>query len=221
MSLQNLYIRTVCASRKLFSLVACLNSFLDREHFPSQERLSYWPWRHRTIHFLKTEILTKNLHVHTIRKLSEKLSLCTPFASYFILVFIQLSLLKQWNIVTYWPSNEPSIKRCTCVNKQRNSGNRCIRSRMLEYHLDQWTWLNSVQMSTPTGSRWVSNNYIIRCHRRLESVGVQVAVPVGDKMPEWGPAPDRGLGPSGPTVEHPSQNAKEVLLWSEELWVNM
>ena len=41
---------------------------------------------------------------------------------------------------------------------------------MLEYHLDLWTWLNSVQMRTPTGSRWTSNNYITRCHRRLELV---------------------------------------------------
>ena len=57
--------------------------------------------------------------------------------------------------VTYWPSTEPSIKRCTCI-----TGSRCIQSRMSEYHLDLWTWLNSVQMRTPTGSRWVSNNYI-------------------------------------------------------------
>ena len=30
-----------------------------------------------------------------------------------------------------------------------------------------------------------------------------------------------GLGPQLPTIEQPSQNAKEVLLWSEELGVNM
>ena len=41
---------------------------------------------------------------------------------------------------------------------------------MSEYHLDLWTWLNSVQMRMPTGSRWASNNYITRCHRQLESV---------------------------------------------------
>ena len=75
---------------------------------------------------------------------------------------------KYWMIVTYWPSTKLSIKRCTCVN------NRCIRSKILGYHLDLWTWLNSVQ--TLTGSRCMSNNYITRCHRRLESVGVQVAV---------------------------------------------
>ena len=120
--------------------------------------------------------------------------------------------------VAYWPSTELSVKRCTCVNKQRNSGNRCIRSKISEYHLDLWTWLNSVQMCMPTGSRWMSNNYIIRCHRRLESVGIRIPVAVGDRMPaEWDPAPDRGPGPSVTLVEQPSQNEKEVLLWSEEL----
>ena len=27
-------------------------------------------------------------------------------------------------LVIYWPSTEPSIKRCTCVNKLKNSGSR-------------------------------------------------------------------------------------------------
>ena len=44
--------------------------------------------------------------------------------------------------VTYWPSTEPLIKRCTCVNKRKFSG-----------------------------SRWTRDNYIIRCQRQLESVG--------------------------------------------------
>ena len=62
-------------------------------------------------------------------------------------------------------------------------------------------------MRTPTGSRWVSNNYITRCHSGLQSVLEfelqlqlqleSVSVAVGDRMPaEWEPAPDRGLGPS-------------------------
>ena len=29
-----------------------------------------------------------------------------------------------WTNVIYWPSTEPSIKRCTCVNKRKNSGSR-------------------------------------------------------------------------------------------------
>ena len=75
---------------------------------------------------------------------------------------------------------------------------------MSEYHLDLWTWLNSAQMRKPTGSRWVSNNYITRCHRRLGSVAVRIAVPVGDKMPEWELAPDRGS-----TVEQPGRMRKK------------
>ena len=67
---------------------------------------------------------------------------------------------------------------------------------MSGYHLDLWTWLNSVQMGAPTRSRLMSNNYITRCHRGLELVGVQgkqssvrvavtlrVPVEVRDKMP--------------------------------------
>ena len=46
-------------------------------------------------------------------------------------------------------------------------------------------------MRTPTRSRWMSNENITRCYRRLGSVLV------GDRMPaEWEPPPDRGLGPS-------------------------
>ena len=54
--------------------------------------------------------------------------------------------------VIYWPSAEPSIKRCTCVNKRRNSGSRC-------------TW----------------DNYITRCHRRLGAVPVRVGVSWGTR----------------------------------------
>ena len=53
----------------------------------------------------------------------------------------------------------------------------------------------------PTGSWWVSNNYITRCHRRLELVGVWVAVQFQCQLPaEWEPTPDRGLGPSRPRL---------------------
>ena len=87
---------------------------------------------------------------------------------------------------------------------------------MSEYHLDLWTWLNSVQMRTPTGIRWASNNYITRCHRRLELVGVwgrvrvRVPVTVGDRIPaEWEPGSDRGLGPSVTPVKQPSRMRKK------------
>ena len=48
--------------------------------------------------------------------------------------------VKPHHNVIYWPSTEPSIKRCSCVNKQKNSG-----------------------------SRWVLNN-ITRCSGRFELV---------------------------------------------------
>ena len=47
-------------------------------------------------------------------------------------------------------------------------------------------------MRTPTGSRWVSDNYITRCHRRLGELQFQLES-VGDKMPNWEPAAERGL----------------------------
>ena len=96
-----------------------------------------------------------------------------------------------------------------------------------EYHLYLWTWLNSVQMRTPTGSRWMSNNYITRCHRLIEWVAVSssqlvssVLVAVGVS---WGQDAElrEGLGPQWPTVEQPNEDGKEVILWSEEHWVNM
>ena len=40
--------------------------------------------------------------------------------------------------VIYWPSTEPPIKRCTCVNKRKNSGSR-------------WTWDNNITRC-PDGS---------------------------------------------------------------------
>ena len=44
------------------------------------------------------------------------------------------------SFVTYWPSIGPSIKRCTCVNKRKNSGSR-------------WTLDNNI---TSTQTAWVS-----------------------------------------------------------------
>ena len=76
----------------------------------------------------------------------------------------------------YLPSTEPSIKRCTCVNKWRNSWSR-------------WTW----------------DNNISRCHRRLGSVPVPVGVGVSwGKMSAWELFCSlRACGPWGPTVEQP------------------
>ena len=67
-------------------------------------------------------------------------------------------------------------------------------------------------MHTPTGSGWMSDNYITRLHQfesvqfqsQFESVGGQDAS-VRISL-QWH------------TVEQPSQDEKKVLLWSEELW---
>ena len=86
-------------------------------------------------------------------------------------------------VTTYWPSTEASIKRCTCVNKQKNSETGASGRRYRNITLTcgrgwiRWWW----QMHTPAGSRWMSDNYIARCDRRLGSVGVPVAVGVS-----WG-----------------------------------
>ena len=124
--------------------------------------------------------------------------------------------------VTYWPSTEPSIKRCTCIDKRKNSetgeSGRIYRNITLTCgrRWIRWWW----QMRTPTGSRWVSDNYITRCHRRLGSVQLQFQLEIRCQRSE-NQLQTEGLGSQWPTVEQPSQNAKEVLLWSEELGVNM
>ena len=72
---------------------------------------------------------------------------------------------------------------------------------------------------TPTGSRWMSNNYINSCHRQFELVRVRVAVQNQSQLPaEWEPAPDRGLGPSGPRLNSPAEWGRSA---SGELGVNM
>ena len=50
-------------------------------------------------------------------------------------------------------------------------------------------------IATPTGSRWMSNNYITRCHRRLELVGVGFRVAVRGSENQL---QTEGLGPQDP-----------------------
>ena len=122
--------------------------------------------------------------------------------------------------VTYWPPTELSFKKCTSVN------NSCIRSKISEYHLHLLTRLNAVQMRTPTGSRWVSNNYITRCHRRFEWVQFEMQLEFElqfqleircrseNQLQTW------GLGPQDPGWAA-QQNEEEVLQWPDELGVNV
>ena len=136
------------------------------------------------------------------------------------------SLISKSSCVAYWPSTEPSIKRFTCVNKQKKQVHPIEDIGILSWSVDVVEFgedayahrklvdfkqlYNQVPLTIWVSSVWVA-----------VAVGDPVAVPVEDKMPEWEPAPDRGLGPSVTLVEQPSQNVKEVLLWSEELGVTM
>ena len=83
--------------------------------------------------------------------------------------------------VIYWLSTKLSIKRCTCVNEWRNGR-----------------------------SRWAWDNYITRCHRQLESVGVGVSWRQDAKL--RASSRQRALGLQWPTVEQPSQDEIKVLL---------
>ena len=82
--------------------------------------------------------------------------------------------------VIYWPSTKPSIKRCNCVNKRKNSG-----------------------------SRWTLDNNINRCTdgSRQSKTGCQRV----NQLADWGFATL-----SDPRLSNPSQDAKEMLLWSRE-----
>ena len=50
--------------------------------------------------------------------------------------------------VTDWPSTEPSIKRCTCVNKRKNSGSRWTLNKNITR--TQTAWVSWSQLET----RW-------------------------------------------------------------------
>ena len=61
------------------------------------------------------------------------------------------------DIVTYWPSTEPSIKK---------------QMHPVEDITLTCGWVEFGADTTPTRSRWMSNNYITGCHRRLGLVGL-------------------------------------------------
>ena len=105
-----------------------------------------------------------------LENIFERSSIIFPKA---LLSMIQSKML-DWPVVWHVDPRPSRQSRDAPVEEQRN---RSIWSKISEYHLDLWTWL----MCMPTGSRWVSNKNITRCHRWLESVPVQVAVGVS-----WG-----------------------------------
>ena len=98
--------------------------------------------------------------------------------------------------VTYWPSTELSIKRFICVI------NKCIQSKISEYHLDLWMG-------------WIRCN----CNAHRKQVGVkqlynQVPQTVWVSWRQWEPAPDRGLGSSGPRLSSPAEWGRSAaIVW--------
>ena len=88
-----------------------------------------------------------------------------------------------WGSVTYWPSTELSVKRCTCVN------NRCIRSKISGYHLDlKMGWI-----------RWNCDAHGKQLYVKqlYNQVPQTVWVSSSCSSRQWETAPDIGLGPSG------------------------
>ena len=106
--------------------------------------------------------------------------------------------------VTYWPSTEPSIKK---------------HVRPVEGVEDVTLTCGGVEFSahtTPTGSRWPSNNYIIRCHRLFELVGVSCSwsqLQLEFELQFEAVRTSSRLGPSLTPGWATPQNEKGVLLW--------
>ena len=78
--------------------------------------------------------------------------------------------------VTYWPSTQPSIK------KQVHP--------VEDIRVSPWR-VEFGAIAAPTRSRWVSNNYITRCHRQFELESVSWNSSCSSRQGE--PARDRGL----------------------------
>ena len=90
----------------------------------------------------------------------------------------------------------------------RQSRNRCIRSKISRYDLDRGR-VEFDAIAMPTESRCTSNNYITRCDRQFELVGVICSWSSSCSSRQWELAPSRGLGLSGPPVEQPSRMRKK------------
>ena len=110
-----------------------------------------------------------------------------------------LQFNKFCTVVTYWPSTEPSIKKQ--VHPGEDIGISPWPVDVVEFGADAYADRKQVEVkkfyNQVPQTAWVSTS------------SVRVAVPVGDKMPDWEPAPDRGLGPSVTPVEQPSRMRKK------------
>ena len=112
--------------------------------------------------------------------------------------------------VIYWPLTEPSIKRCTCVNKQKNSGSR-------------WALENNITRS-PGGSTQLETG----CQRDNQLADWGLCGPQWPTVEQLKPRWERNAAMfkrrtwvteglkalSDPQLSNPSQDEKEMLLWS-------
>ena len=90
------------------------------------------------------------------------------------------------------------------LRPSRQSRNWCIRSKISRYNLDRGR-VKFGGNATLTGSRCMSNNYITRCHRQFEWVGVSCGWSSSCISRQWEPAPSRGLGPQEPRLSSPAE----------------
>ena len=116
--------------------------------------------------------------------------------------------------VTYWPSTEPSIKKqvhpvedirispwpvdVVEFGADAYAHRQQVNVKQLYNQVPQTAWVS--WSSRQADSQFES----VRCSE-FQSVAVRVAVPVGDKMPEWEPTPDGGLGLSRPRLSDPAE----------------
>ena len=99
-------------------------------------------------------------------------------------------LLEKEHYVTYWPLTQLSIEKQ--VHPVEDITLTCGR---VEFGAD----------ATPTRSRWASNNYITRCHRQFELVGVSCSWSSSCSSRQWEPAPNRGRGLQDPRLSSPAK----------------
>ena len=135
----------------------------------------------------------------------------------------KLFSLQQWihgrEDVTYWPSTVPSIKRCTCVNKWKNSetgapGRRYWNITLtsgrgwIRYAYAHWKQVDGRQLynqvpQTAWGSQSVSQ-FEFQFHFQLQLESVR------NKMSAWEPTADRGLWAlSNPRLSSPAKMRKK------------
>ena len=94
------------------SVIFCL--LVEVFYWPCGLKLVYW-----TINVAFQAIIVKvklpaKFGLHSFKWFCPQISSDAKYFSYLV----------QGIDVTYWPLTEPSIKRCTCVSKRKNSGNR-------------------------------------------------------------------------------------------------